>query len=625
MTINQEDPQDPVLAFTVSEKIGRVYRKPDTIIADDLKPNDIRKLILTGVLVPSTTNVISVRNSPFLLPWAARLVANAAVTMANTNPNFFVRAKANPYGAIDYFKETPTRERDFWGNQGSRIHLACELLAKNLPLPEGFDLTDYEKKSINAWKKWLDVFQPEFKYIEATGFGTTKENKLGYAHTTDVVLEINNKTVIGDYKCVTDDTPILMFNGSVKKAIDVVEGDEVVAWDKTGLHTAKVSYAGDNGHHKVAKITTMSGHTVTTTLNHPFWSSRRNQKLTWVKAEDLELGDEVYVAMGWNYSRFRQEEKWAYNKYLSPYLLGILWALRNYKEQDWTSEKYVIEVPPFSRNLLKEELHESAFRFNKAGKMSVVKGLNKIADKNETTVEEILAVIDTPEIPEFVYAGSQNSYYGFFAGIREVFANKELSEEELIVFLNKEATANLQQLYTNFGQPATVTTDPRTGQSYLKTPFDNQGTVESENTIYTHGSTPSRVASIEISEEPQHTVAMEVEGSHTHITGGIITHNTNRTGLHIDVALQLAANARGEFITADNKTLEPMPKIDDAIGIHISPKGVTTNRIDISDNVYDVFQSLRQVWDFQAFEGKTDIVNARKGVILEEIHSPKDI
>ena len=65
-----------------------------------------------------------------------------------------------------------------------------------------------------------------------------------------------------------------------------------------------------------------------------------------------------------------------------------------------------------------------------------------------------------------------------------------------------------------------------------------------------------------------------------------------------------------------------MPEIDAAIGIHISPKGVVTNRINIDDEIYDTFQSLRRVWNFQVFEGT---VKPKIPVIQEVITSPYDI
>lgn len=614
--MTEQSPSDPVLAIAADEKIGRLYRKPGFELPDELPLATIKELVRAGNLVPSTTNIISVRNSPFLVPWASRLVAKEAVEMARKDPTKFVtRVRANPFGAIDYFKETANRERDFWGNQGSRIHLACELLAKGEDISD-MSLTPYEQQSIDKWKEWLDNFQPEFMHLEVTGFGTTEE-KLGYAHTTDFIAKINQKTVIGDYKCVVDDTPVLLADGSITKAADIKVDDEVVAWSKEkGLHVSRVSFVGDNGYHKVATISTNSGQRITTTLNHPFWSSRKNQKLSWAMAEDLHVGDELYVALGWNYSPERKEVEWPFRKNLSPYLLGVLWSLRNYSRQNWREEK-LITLPRISRPELREELSEMGFTFNKAGQMNTSNGFAKIARKNKIEITDLLNLIDTPELPAFVYGADTNHIVAFMAGVREVFINKDIYADELfIVFNTAEALRNLQQLYLNYGQPAILAHDNKANMSYLKVPF------ERKDTIFAHGPTATRITSIEITDEEEHTIAIEVEGSHTHVTAGLITHNTNRSGLHIDVALQLAANARGTELAIDNKVLVPAPEIDAAVGVHISPKGVETVEIDISEPIYNTFRALRTVWDFHAFEGK---LNDKRGVMLRKLAGPGEL
>lgn len=614
--MNNEDPSaDPVLATATNDKIGRLYRKPDFVLPESLTPTTIKKLVKSGDLVPSTTNVLSVRSSPFLLPWASRLVAQAAVEMAKKDPNFLTRVKANPFGAIDHFKETPNRERDFWGNQGSRIHLMCEYIVQDKDI-SFLSPTDYEQKSVDQFKAWLDQFQPKFNHIEITGFGKTEDN-LGYAHTTDFIAEIGGKKVIGDYKCVVDDTPVLLPDGSSIRAADVKEGDRVVAWTKEkGLHVAPVSFVGDNGFHKVATITTSSGQRITTTLNHPFWSSRKNQKMAWTVAEELRTGDDLYVALGWNYSPQRQEVEWPFRKNFSPYTLGVLWSLRNYSKQNFREEN-IIELPKISRPELREELSEMGFTFNRAGKMNTDKGFAKIARKNKMEIEDVLTIIDTPELPNWLFGADTNHLVAFMAGVREIFVNKEVFPDELyVVFNNDEALRNLQQLYLNYGQPASMNRDSKAGISYLKVPFDQK------DTIFAYGPTATKISSIEITDEEEHTVAIEVEGSHTHVTAGLITHNTNRSGLHIDVALQLSANARGDVLAVDNKELIPAPAIDMAVGVHISPKGVQMEEIDISDKVFQTFQSLRQAWDFHAFEGKLD---TPKGVMLRTIKNLTDI
>lgn len=617
--MNHQNSDDPALSIdtdNIDKKMGRLYRRPDFEVPENLKAKELRELVREGKLVPSTTNILGVRSSPFLLPWATRVVATEAMTMARKSPDMFLnRVRANFYGAIDYFKDAANRERDHWGNQGTRIHKVAE----HIGLGEDYSymtFTDYEKQSIDQFKRWLDLFQPSYNYLEITGFGKTEDN-LGYAQTTDFIADINGEKFIGDYKCVVDETPVLLPTGATKFAADLVEGEEVVAWTKEkGLHTSRVSYVGDNGDHKVATITTNSGQKITTTLNHPFWSSRKNQGLSWIMAKDLKVGDELYVALGWNYSPAREAVEWPYGKNLSPYVLGMLWSLCNYSKQDWRNEKF-IELPGVSRQGLRDELKEIGFSFNKAGKLNTSNGLAKIARKNKISMDDLFDLIDTPTLPDFVYGADSNHITGFIAGIQEVFANKEIFNEEVyVVFHNREALENLQQFYLNYGQPALIGKDPKRKLEYLKVPFD------SDETIFAHGPAATRIVGIEITEEPQHTIAIEVEGSHTHITSGLITHNTNRSGLHIDIAAQLAANARVDDIYPDNKTRVDMPPVQRGLGIHISPKGVETVEVDISDEVYEIFTSLRKVWNFSAFEGK---YFKPKGVMLRTIKTPKDL
>lgn len=617
MTTTQplKEENDPALATGFPEPVGRLYRKPGTPSPENLPPLKVQEQVKEGTLMPSTTNVISTLSAPYLLPWATGKVTDTVIKMILHNPTGFVhRVKENPSGARKYLSASADRDRDMAGERGSKIHLACELLGKNQTI-DHLNLNSKENQAVDQWKKWLDTFQPVFKHLEVTGFGKTSDN-LNYGFTTDFIAEINNLTCIGDYKCVTDDTLLLLPDGSQKPAKDIVAGEEVVAWDKNnGLHTAKVLYAGDNGNHKTVTVTTHSGHKLTTTLNHPYWASRKSQGIGWLTADQLQLGDEVYVAMGWNYNKHRQNVEWKYNKYLSPYIFGVLWAIRNFNNQDFTiDDKTPIALPPISNEGLQLELREMSFKFNRHGQILPNRGISKIAKKNKVEVEEILNLINSPKLPDFVYGADTNSYFGFITGILEVFANRTISNEEILVVMNEEALTSLQALYTNYGQPATLVRDPRTKQNYLKAPF------ETKDTIFTHGTMSTRVISLEYSEEPEHTIALEVEGSHTHVTSGIITHNTNRKGLHEEIGLQLAANARAETISPDNKTLLPAPKIDKALGVHISEEGTLTTLINIDDKVYETFEALRYAWDFYAYKG-----TLHSPVFIKQVNKPSDL
>ncbi len=614
---DKQSPEDPQLAINtngIDEKIGRLYHLPNYELPETLNLETIKNLVREGDLVPSTTNVIGVRNAPHLISWAAWTVANEMADMAIKKNDFFVRIRANKYGAIDYFKLAPDRQRDFAAQQGSNIHLACELIAQGKDISTMI-LTDFEHKAVDAWKKWVDDFQPEFEYLEATGFGKTS-NGLGFAGTSDFIAKINGKRVIGDYKCVVDDTKIMMANGSYKKAINLAVGDNVVAWSESkGLHVQPVSFVGDNGSHETLTVTTVDGQQLTTTLNHPYLV-KRGEKTGWLKAEGLRVGDALFTATGWNYSPERLEQEWPHSHNLSPYLIGVLWAIRNYGLDNWR-EDHLITLPRISREGLKEELHLIGFHFNKAGQLNTRKGLAKIARKNKITISQVLDYVDTTDLPDFLYAAQKDAVIAFLTGVQEVFVNRDIYEEEMIVvFRRAEALRNLQQLYINYGRNATIVKDQKSGLEYLKAPFE-------ENTItYNFGIEPVRISSVHLNSEPQHTVAIEVANAHTHVTNGIITHNTNRSGLHIDVALQLAANARSEFLCPNNVDLMPMPEIEAGYGLHISDKGTEMVEVDISDEIWKKFEALRTAWDFHAFDGK---LNNKKGVFLRKVKKPEDV
>lgn len=612
-----DDPELAIDTSGINDKIGRLYHFPDFEVPEHLSLDTIKQLVRDGKLIPSTTNVIGVRSAPHLINWAARVVAEETIEMAIAKNDFFTRARANKYGAIDYFKEAPNRQRDFAGVQGSNVHFACELIARGEDISH-MVFSDFERKAVDEWKKWVDTFQPEFIHLEATSFGKTSEG-LWFGGTSDFIAKINDKLVVGDYKCVVDDTKIMMENGSYKQAIDIQVGDRVVAWsEENSLHVQEVSYAGDNGYHETITVTTIDGHKLTTTLNHPYLVNRAGS-LDWVNAEDIKIGDTVFAASGWNHSPERQEEEWPFRHNLSPYHLGTLWAIRNYGLDNWR-EDHLITLPKISREGLREELHLIGFHFNKAGQLNTRKGLAKIARKNKLSIEQVLDLFDTTNLPDFLYGAPRDFVMGFLTGVQEVFVNKDFSKEEMVVvFRRTEALRNLQQLYYNYGKTATILKDPKSGLEYLKAPFE-----DTEST-FNFGSEPTRVASIQLNPTPQHTVAIEVggkNGSHTHITNGLITHNTNRSGLHIDIALQLAANSRCEFLCSDNKTLEPMPKVEAAYGLHVSPKGASMVEIDISDKIWQVFEHLRGAWDFHAFEGKRD---SSKGVFLRKIKGLSEI
>lgn len=64
-----------------------------------------------------------------------------------------------------------------------------------------------------------------------------------------------------------------------------------------------------------------------------------------------------------------------------------------------------------------------------------------------------------------------------------------------------------------------------------------------------------------------------------------------------EVALQLAALARGEFVAApDGLTELPMPTADAGAVLHLTPKGYRLRLVRIDDQMFDVFRFAREVY-----------------------------
>lgn len=105
------------------------------------------------------------------------------------------------------------------------------------------------------------------------------------------------------------------------------------------------------------------------------------------------------------------------------------------------------------------------------------------------------------------------------------------------------------------------------------------------------------VISIEYVSEPTETIAISVTGVHTHVTNGIITHNTGRS-IHTEAALQLAALVNSYEIVLDNDQTIEMPKIDGGIVVHLTAKGFSVYPTDPFNEAWETFIDLRQIWDF---------------------------
>lgn len=82
---------------------------------------------------------------------------------------------------------------------------------------------------------------------------------------------------------------------------------------------------------------------------------------------------------------------------------------------------------------------------------------------------------------------------------------------------------------------------------------------------------------------------------------------TTRSGVHAEVALQLAAYKNADYLIDADGEQTPLPKIDTGAVLHLRPEGWKVVPVTVTDDVFSVFCSLLPVLDWER--------ETKKGVI----------
>jgi hypothetical protein len=81
-----------------------------------------------------------------------------------------------------------------------------------------------------------------------------------------------------------------------------------------------------------------------------------------------------------------------------------------------------------------------------------------------------------------------------------------------------------------------------------------------------------------------------------------IDNKTTRSGIHAEVALQLAAYRYSDVIMSPDGTTEPTPKAEGGIVIHVRPERIQVVEVDCDESVFEFFLHLREI--FRWVDGK---------------------
>lgn len=142
-----------------------------------------------GEEFPSVTSIISVLSKPFLVPWAAKMVAERAQEVANELPALF---KADPDGTLKMLKSAHRQKKETAADMGSLVHAVAEAYAKGVKLPPYPPEAAGYVRSLLAF---CEDNKPDFTHIEATVYS----RKYGYAGTADW-FGVLGKPCVADWK-----------------------------------------------------------------------------------------------------------------------------------------------------------------------------------------------------------------------------------------------------------------------------------------------------------------------------------------------------------------------------------------------------------------------------------------
>ncbi|WP_461296345.1 hypothetical protein [Streptomyces harbinensis] len=134
----------------------------------------------TAEKVPGVTSVISMLPKPFLVHWAARMTAEAAV--ANL-PAVASIAERDEAGAVDYLRHAHSRYTRLRATVGSQAHDLFERMIRGEAIGRVHpDLEPYRA----AFAEFLDVVRPELVRAEDVAWSDTH----GYAGSFDAILRV---------------------------------------------------------------------------------------------------------------------------------------------------------------------------------------------------------------------------------------------------------------------------------------------------------------------------------------------------------------------------------------------------------------------------------------------------
>jgi phage terminase large subunit-like protein len=360
--------------------------------------------------------------------------------------------------------------------------------------------------------------------------------------------------------CVDPETLITMADGSRKRADALLAGDIVLSFDEAtrSLARATVKCVADNGVKPTIKIKTARGRSITVTPNHMFWCREGRAdapKYGWVEAQSIKEGGRVAVALGASLPRGSRRMSADVAKFLGV-MVGDGTCSGTDIRLTSVSAGVIDYCSHFAQRhecvLKKVDEYHWDFRHHvqSRGMRPVKRLLKKYGVHNTNCYNKT--------VPEAVFRGGRNVWASFLSGYTDT--DGCIAERSVIwVSACRELLDGCQHLLSMLGVQSALKERDNCGYTQYRLEVheaDGLGILsrvldlsdkEKARKLEALGNLPrrtglaasdrscfDRVVSVEDAGE-RPTVGIEIEETHTHITNGLITHNTSQESRWLDM------------------------------------------------------------------------------------------
>lgn len=580
---------------------------------------------VTGEEVPSVTSVISAGiPKPALIGWAAKSAAEYAAAHWDDLTHLPDAEK------VRRIKGTHRQIAGEASGLGDEIHGLVDAWNKGEPTGE------WPHESQEAmFTDFLITCRPRILESEATVWSRTYD----YAGTFDFVAEIGGIVYLADLKCLTRDVLVTMADGTEKRAEDIHHGDQVAAWDEElkCLAPASVLASGDNGVQPTWHIETKCGRVLTVTCDHPVLT--RNG---WVKAADLKCGDAVRTGS----ADFVAEGSYdADTAYYLGLIVGDGCVGSNRAAPITNKDPEVIRF-----------LDDFGARF---GLTRTTYGIthNLVSRDRKLSRNPLVALVEsagllgcvakTKFVPQEIMGGGKIAWRHFLAGYLDTDGHVRGERQGgprangVMVSWSSRSERLLRQCQSMLAGLGVRSSVYQVCTSYKREPYffwqlavrDRTAIRRLQHLMPSRGGRTRKLIASDVppraksdtqtgvlewdkvivseSGEVLSTVWMEVAGYHTHVTGGIVSHNTGK-GLWPEMGLQVSALSHADFVIRPDGTEEPMPPVMGHALLHLRPDGWRFVRVGNAAECFAAFLNCRAILRWQ--------VETASHVVREELY-----